>query len=494
VQPSILERSQHPVSRRDIDPNVLKILYRLDAADYTAYLVGGGVRDLMMGRRPKDFDIATSAHPQQVRDLFRNSRLIGRRFRLVHIFFGQQNIEVSTFRRRAEDVAEGDDPMIRHDNTFGTPEEDAFRRDFTINALFYDPHSFEVIDYVGGVPDLEARLIRTIGDPEVRMREDPVRMIRAVRFATKLNFEIEPATRAAIEHHSGDLAKSSVPRLVEEILRTLSFKGAERALFLMEQLGLLEVLLPQLSAHLRASADAAEGDLENTATARNLAALGNVIENDDEPSRPLILACLFADFHHVAVASAGEAQRLMLVEFLRERGFSRADTDHMRLLLEAATHMRMRTRLARRIVRRPYYSQARRFFELIAPTYNVEVEAFDRFLAEGRDQPPRHRRQSSAIAPGHAHRELNAAPTTSAPPGRRRRRRRGGRRRRGLNGSAEQISIDTTAPPDGSSLPDRSSLDDATVPADQPLQSTTVAVGDDAARDAPDHDRLPHPR
>jgi len=124
--------------------NVLKVLYRLIDANYAGYLVGGGVRDLMTGRRPKDFDVATSAHPQQVRDLFRNSRLIGRRFRLVHVFFGQQNIEVATFRRRAEDVPEGDDPMIRHDNTFGTPEEDAFRRDFTINALFYDPRSFKV--------------------------------------------------------------------------------------------------------------------------------------------------------------------------------------------------------------------------------------------------------------------------------------------------------------------------------------------------------------
>src|SRR5271169_4383540 len=198
VTPRILERPEHPISRRDIDPNVLKILYRLIAADYAGYLVGGGVRDLMMGRRPKDFDVATSAHPQQVRDLFRNSRLIGRRFRLVHVFFGQQNIEVATFRRRAEDVAEGD-------------------------------------------------------DPEVRMREDPVRMIRAVRFATKLDFAIEPSTRAAIEHHCGDLAKSSVPRLVEEIFRTLTFRGAERALFMMEELGLLEVLLPKLSAHLRAT-------------------------------------------------------------------------------------------------------------------------------------------------------------------------------------------------------------------------------------------------
>jgi poly(A) polymerase len=466
VEPSILERSQHPISRRDIDPNVLKVLYRLIAADYAGYLVGGGVRDLMMGRRPKDFDVATSAHPQQVRDLFRNSRLIGRRFRLVHVFFGQQNIEVATFRRRAEDVAEGDDPMIRHDNTFGTPEEDAFRRDFTINALFYDPRSFEVIDYVGGVPDLHARLIRTVGDPEVRMREDPVRMIRAVRFATKLDFAIEPATRAAIERHCGDLAKSSVPRLVEEIFRTLSFKGAERALFMMEQLGLLEVLLPKLSAHLRATAPA-EGDSENTATARNLAAVGCSIDHGDEPSRPLVLACLFADMHRTTVATAGEAHRQDLVEALRERGFSRADTDHMRLLLEAATHMITQSRLARRIVRRRYYPEARHFFELIAPTYDLEVAAFDRFLAEARDHPARHRPAQSADA---AHANAGAAPGGAGPnggtsqlgqPGRpgtpgRRRRHRGGRRRRPLKDSATIILTEAMSSPNGGSDADAS--------------------------------------
>ena len=492
VEPWILERSQHSISRRDIDPNVLKALYRLIAANYTAYLVGGGVRDLMLGRRPKDFDVATSAHPQQVRDLFRNSRLIGRRFRLVHVFFGPQNIEVATFRRRAEDVAEGDDPMIRHDNTFGTPEEDAFRRDFTINALFYDPRSFEVIDYVGGVPDLHARLIRTIGDPEVRMREDPVRMIRAVRFATKLNFEIEPATRAAIERHCGDLAKSSVPRLVEEIFRTLNFKGAERALFLMEQLGLLEVLLPKLSAHLRASAAATAGDPENTATARNLAALGRVIENGAEPSRPLILACLYADLHHATVADAGEAHRLDLVEFLRERGFSRADTDHMRLLLEAATHMMTRSRLARRIVRRPYYPEARRFFELIAPTYNVAVEAFDRFLAEARDHPPRHRRPVSAIAHGEGGRELSASPgsasgAASATPGRRRRRRRGGRRSGGFNDSSAIVLIDGTSSPEGGIL------GNAVGSSEEPLQAAN-SIGDDSAIGVPNRNGPPSPR
>jgi poly(A) polymerase len=449
VQPSILERSQHPISRRDIDPNVLKILYRLIAADFSAYLVGGGVRDLMAGRKPKDFDVATSAHPQQVRDLFRNSRLIGRRFRLVHVFFGPQNIEVATFRRRAEDVAEGDDPMIRHDNTFGTPEEDAFRRDFTINALFYDPRSFEVIDYVGGVADLHARLIRTVGDPDVRMREDPVRMIRAVRFATKLDFEIEPATRAAIERHCGDLAKSSVPRLAEEIFRTLSFKGAERALFLMEQLGVLEVLLPKLSAHLREGA--AGGDPECTAIARNLAALGCAIEGGEEPSRPLILATVFADLHRTTVANAGEAHRLDLVEYLRERGFSRADTDHMRLLLEAATHMMTRSRLSRRLVRRPYYPEARRFFELIAPTYEVEVAAFDRFLAETRDHPPRARRSPSAIASGGERQEAGAVADAAngdaaAGPRRRRRRHRGGRhRRRVADGSPATVLTDATA-------------------------------------------------
>jgi poly(A) polymerase len=484
VQPSILERSQHPISRRDIDPNVLKILYRLIAADFHGYLVGGGVRDLMMGRKPKDFDVATSAHPQQVRDLFRNSRLIGRRFRLVHVFFGPQNIEVATFRRRAEDVAEGDDPMIRHDNTFGTPEEDAFRRDFTINALFYDPRSFQVIYYVGGVPDLHARLIRTVGDPDVRMREDPVRMIRAVRFATKLDFEIEPATRAAIERHCGDLAKSSVPRLAEEIFRTLSFKGAERALFLMEQLGVLEVLLPKLSAHLRESA--AGGNPDRTAIARNLAALGGAIEAGEEPSRPLILATVFADLHRTTVANAGEAHRLDLVEYLRERGFSRADTDHMRLLLEAATHMMTRSRLSRRLVRRPYYPEARRFFELIAPTYEVEVAAFDRFLAETRDHPPRARRSPSAIASGGERPETAAIAESSngagaERPRKRRRRHRGGRHRRRIadgspptvltnaaaseiEGTANGVAATTESMPAGESIPAAEGIaEDATI-------------------------------
>src|SRR5881396_2879368 len=196
VEPRIVPRQEHPISRRDIDPDALKVLYRLREYDHAAYLVGGSVRDLLLGRRPKDFDIGTSAHPYQVKKLFRNCWIIGRRFRLAHVRFGPKTIEVATFRRQlsAAELAAPEDPgqgivvdelgdvdrMLHRDNTFGTPEEDAFRRDFTVNALFYDIADFSIIDYVGGLDDVRAGLVRAIGDPEVRFREDPVRMLRAV--------------------------------------------------------------------------------------------------------------------------------------------------------------------------------------------------------------------------------------------------------------------------------------------------------------------------
>src|SRR5437899_1372426 len=201
VAPRILSRAEHAVSRKNIDPDALKVLYRLKNHGYVAYLVGGGVRDLLLGRRPKDFDIGTSAHPQQVKRLFRNCFIIGRRFRLCHVRFGRKVVEVSTFRRQAE--ADEGDTLIRRDNTFGTPEEDAFRRDFTVNALFYDIATFSVIDYVGGLEDLERRTIRTIGDPGIRLREDPVRMLRAVALAARLDFSIDPDTVEAIRFRRG---------------------------------------------------------------------------------------------------------------------------------------------------------------------------------------------------------------------------------------------------------------------------------------------------
>ena len=432
MEPRILARSEHPISRRDIDANVLKVLYRLAGAGFDAYLVGGGVRDLMLSRKPKDFDVATSAHPQQVRDLFRNSRMIGRRFRLVHVFFGRQNVEVATFRKQAEAVADTDDPLIRLDNTFGTPEEDAFRRDFTVNALFYSPQTFHVIDFPGGVDDLEARLIRTIGDPEVRMREDPVRMMRAVRFAAKLGFEIEPATRAAIEHHRADLAKASVPRLVDETFKTLGQPEAAHALVLMEELGLLEYVIPILSAHLKARG----ATLAEQPAVRNMAALGRAIGSGFAPDHSIVLAALMLDLYRDgARVSGGEARgggdgRVDLLGELRARGFARGDTEQMRLILEAFQNLAAPTRRTRRLMRRPYYPDARMFFEMTAPTYSIDSTRMIRFLAD-----------PDALSAG-AGRGDTAAPTPSGdgglqPPaagGNRRRRRR--RRRRSRHGAA----------------------------------------------------------
>jgi tRNA nucleotidyltransferase/poly(A) polymerase len=260
VTPKIVPRADHPISRRDIDPDALKVLYRLRQADHVAYLVGGSVRDLLLGRRPKDFDIGTSAHPAQVKKLFRNCWIIGRRFRLAHVKFGPKIIEVATFRRQLaageEVVAEGvpaPDPtttegrhLIHHDNTFGTPEEDAFRRDFTVNALAYDIADFSIIDYVGGLEDLAARVVRSIGDPQVRIHEDPVRMLRAVALASRLDFTIDPPLAEAIRKHRRAIATSSPPRLIEEYYKILRAGAAERTFRALHDVGLLEPLSAEL--------------------------------------------------------------------------------------------------------------------------------------------------------------------------------------------------------------------------------------------------------
>ena len=254
VEPRVIPREAHTVSRRDIDPDALKVLYRLRQYNHIAYLVGGSVRDLLLGRRPKDFDVGTSAHPYQVKKLFRNCWIIGRRFRLAHVRFGPKVIEVATFRRQVvageevvEDGVPAPDPstaegehLIHHDNTFGTPEEDAFRRDFTINALFYDIATFSVIDYVGGLDDLHARVVRAIGDPGVRLREDPVRMLRAAALAARLDFAIDPPVVDAIGRHRHEIAKSSPARMLEEYYKILRAGSSERAFRGLAGLGLLE--------------------------------------------------------------------------------------------------------------------------------------------------------------------------------------------------------------------------------------------------------------
>jgi poly(A) polymerase len=288
----IVPRAEHPISRSLLSPNAVKVLYKLKEHGYIGYLVGGGVRDLLLGREPKDFDVVTDATPAQLKKLFRNCRLIGRRFRLAHLHFHDEIIEVATFRSSAEPAAEepeeavaaeaaqatepapeaealeqeregrhrhhhhgplhlkSEDGMVLRDNVFGTPEEDAVRRDFTVNALFYNIVDFTIIDHVGGMEDLKRGLIRTIGDPVVRFTEDPVRMIRAVRFAAMLGFNIEERTEAAMTELCGSINKATPPRLYEEVLKLLLMGAGERTYQLMRHSGLFEPLFPHFDAWL----------------------------------------------------------------------------------------------------------------------------------------------------------------------------------------------------------------------------------------------------
>lgn len=253
--PAPVRLVEHGIRPSDIDRDARRVLRRLYDFGFHAYLVGGSVRDLMLDRTPKDFDVATSARPNEVRRLFRRCRLIGRRFRLAHVLGeGGKIIETATFR--AKPPNEGDALLITDDNKFGTPYSDAYRRDFTINALFFDLARSEVIDYVGGLEDLERRVLRTIGEPVVRFREDPVRMLRAVKFAARLDFDIEDEAVEAILSERGELKKAAVPRLYEEMRRLLWSGAARRSFELLDELRLLEVLLPELTGFLgRPAAD-----------------------------------------------------------------------------------------------------------------------------------------------------------------------------------------------------------------------------------------------
>ena len=224
-KPQILQRKEHGISRRQLSENALKVLYRLNKAGYQAYLVGGCVRDSMLGAHPKDFDVATNATPEQVNQLFRNSRLIGRRFKLVHVLFGREVIEVATFRtspskeHSSNQAKTGDSGMILRDNVYGSIDDDAMRRDFTINAMYYAVDDFTVKSYANGFQDAQNKLIRLMGDPETRYREDPVRMLRAIRFAGKLDFTIEEKTEAPIKMMAPLMEQIPAPRLFEEVLK-----------------------------------------------------------------------------------------------------------------------------------------------------------------------------------------------------------------------------------------------------------------------------------
>lgn len=290
--PLIVPRSEHPISRANISENALKVLYRLKDGGFQAYLVGGSVRDLLLGREPKDFDVATDATPEQVRKLFRNCRLIGRRFRLAHVHFGREIIEVATFRGGGRDRAtDGErhiqNGMIVRDNLYGTREEDALRRDFSVNALYYNIVDFSVVDYAGGLDDLRAGRLRLIGDdPEKRYREDPVRMLRAVRFACKLGFKMDPACERPL-FELGHLLRDIPPaRLFEEVLKLLQTGLGLCTFEKLRHYGLFAQLFPGTDACLSQE----DGDFPITFVSRGL-------ENTDRRIRaekPVTPAFLFA--------------------------------------------------------------------------------------------------------------------------------------------------------------------------------------------------------
>ena len=307
-----IARQEHGISRTLMSPNALRVLYRLKDNGFVGYLVGGCVRDLLLGREPKDFDVVTNATPNEVKRMFRNCRLIGRRFRLAHIHFQDEIIEVATFRSQAsdepkpeaEEAAEGerrqrhpaalkdDDGMILRDNVFGTPEEDALRRDFTVNALSYNIADFSIIDYSSGLADLNAGIIRTIGDPDIRFQEDPVRMLRAVRFAAQLGFTIEEQTRKALVAGADTIVRAAPPRLYDEMLKLLLSGEGARCCDLLRHTGLFAALFPHFSAWL----DAESEGFPHTRFGEMLACVDARVQQGDKVSPPLLMALLFGEY------------------------------------------------------------------------------------------------------------------------------------------------------------------------------------------------------
>ncbi len=309
LKPRIIPRAEHPISRAAISPNALKILYRLKDNGYIAYLVGGCVRDLLLGREPKDFDVATDATPGTIKKLFRNCRLVGRRFRLAHLHFHDEIVEVATFRAssskelpdqspegadnfRGQQRLVSDEGVLLRDNIFGTPAEDALRRDFTVNALAYDIANFSIIDYVGGMADLEEGVIRTIGDPVGSFTEDPVRMLRAVRFAALLGFSFEVSTWRALEENAPAVTRASAPRLYEEVLKLFLSGEGERIYQLMRRSGLFTPLFPCIGAWLERESDG----FPHVRIGRNLEWVDDRVGRGEAVSPPLLISLIVGEF------------------------------------------------------------------------------------------------------------------------------------------------------------------------------------------------------
>ncbi len=385
IEPQILTPSGLDPSTLDTD--ALRAVQRLQARGFETYFVGGCVRDLLLGRAPKDFDLATGARPQQVKRTFpRNCRIIGRRFKLAHLHFEQNRkiLEVATFRTSPTEDGESGDLLITRDNEFGTAEEDALRRDFTANALFYDPVADEIIDYVGGLADVRERVLRTIGDPVVRFREDPVRIIRAAKFSGRLGFSIDEPTYEAMAQVAPDLARSAPPRLLEEVLRLLRGGHALESFQMLRDIGALRVVLPVVSDFL---ADAPEPD--RVRFWRFLEALDEAVADGTEVSSPVLLGALFAC--PVRARSAREPRRSattiaesLIGPFAQELRLPRRDAGCLKRICgvqprftgEGGHRFKLQS-----FLRDPYFAEALQLFELSCAAGAGDAAALARWRA-----------------------------------------------------------------------------------------------------------------
>ncbi|MCL4234234.1 MAG: polynucleotide adenylyltransferase PcnB [Deltaproteobacteria bacterium] len=449
-EPRIIGRRDHSISRKLIDPDALKVLYRLNNNGYKAYLVGGGVRDLLLGKTPKDFDVATDAKPEEVRRLFRNSRIIGRRFRLAHVFFhGNKIVEVSTFRRSVTSLpaielepTNGDDPpddaiapiddpdhgpngdadgadefapassdehrIPPTENDYGTAEEDAKRRDITINALFYNIADFSIIDYVGGMDDLQNRVVRSVGCPHRSIKEDPVRMIRVIRHAARTGFAIDPATWAAILEHARLIVHCSPARVREEFLRDLRGGASHLSFQMMVETGLLPCLFPAYEEVLAGE----DGERTKEWLLRNLRGIDALNRKGPPLSDPMLLAAFVAPFvRHARVLERAPEERARVPYFhsevrevikpiIRSFGFSKAHAENicqtvigMLLMETAATEDRP---LPRSLVGKVYFGDGYKLYcvecegrgDRLPPEFHQAFRRWEQKFTRRRDGGP----------------------------------------------------------------------------------------------------------
>ena len=402
MKPTVINRNKHVVSRKQMSPEVLKVLYRLHRTGHLAYLCGGGVRDLLLGRKIDDFDVATDAEPRKLKKVFGNCRLIGRRFRIAHIMFkGGKIIEVSTFRKKGEEEEAADDGnslLIKRDNTFGSPAEDAFRRDFTINGLYYNVADFSIIDYVDGRADLNARLIRCIGEPNIRFQEDPIRILRGIRLAATLDFRVEDSTWEAMKRQCHHIMECPASRIREEIMKILRRKGSRKGFELLAGGGILEHLLPRLNEFRLAS-------LKNEPTSADplfphLGVIDDLRSKGSEFTDSLLLATLtvspvLSSFEMLPPDSdVARWLHQYLEENFKPLAIPRVVRTHVHFLHLALRHMLAEKRRKRRrsLRRSPLFADALKLLEIHCLATNKHWSALHRWQRSPTNRQHRRRK------------------------------------------------------------------------------------------------------